>query len=69
MLGYYGVDTLSKATSTKAQKPSLTDVKLNNEDTLDLSFRLSKVKEALTAMTYEITICDKDTKDVYKRQL
>nr|WP_288884484.1 type II secretion system protein [uncultured Blautia sp.] len=63
MLGYYGVDTLSKATSTKAQKPSLTDVKLNNEDTLDLSFRLSKVKEALTAMTYEITICDKDTKE------
>lgn len=63
LVGYYGVDTLSKATSTKAQKPSLTDVKLNNGDTLNLSFRLSKVKEALTAMTYEITICDKDTKN------
>lgn len=63
LVGYYGVDTLSKATSTKAQKPSLADVKLNNGDTLNLSFRLSKVKEALTAMTYEITICDKDTKN------
>lgn len=63
MIGYYGVDTLSKATSTKAQKPSLADVKLNNDDTLNLSFRLSKVKEALTAMTYEITVCDKDTKN------
>lgn len=62
MVGYYGVDSLSKATSTDAEKPSLADVKLNNGDTLDLSFRVSKVKEALTAMTYEITVCDKDTK-------
>lgn len=63
MVGYYGVDTLSKATTTKAQKPSITDVKLNNADTLNLSFRINKVKESINAMTYEIGVCDKETKN------
>lgn len=63
MVGYFGVDTLSKATTTKVQKPSITDVKLNNEDTLNLSFRINKVKESINAMTYEIGVCDKETKN------
>ncbi|MFR5583498.1 MAG: hypothetical protein ACLTLQ_06365 [[Clostridium] scindens] len=47
MVGYYGVDMLSKATSTKAKKPSISAVRLNNEDTLNLTFHLSKVKKAV----------------------
>lgn len=63
MAGYYGVDTLSKATSTKAERPSINAVRLNNEDTLNLSFRLSKVQSALKELTYEITVCDRVTKN------
>ncbi|MDD3403020.1 MAG: hypothetical protein PHQ72_06655 [Hespellia sp.] len=63
MTGYYGVDQLYKATSNKTEKPALAEVKLNNEDTLNLSFTLSKVKSAIQDMTYEITVCDKTTKN------
>lgn len=62
MTGYYGVDMLSKATSTKTEKPSIADVKLNNEETLNLSFRLKKIKSAVQELTYEISVCDKKTK-------
>ena len=62
MVGYYGVDTLSKATSPKAQKPSINEVKLNNEETLNLSFRLTKVQTATQELTYEIKIYDRSSK-------
>ena len=62
MVGHYGVDTLSKATSPKAQKPSINEVKLNNEETLNLSFRLTKVQTATQELTYEIKIYDRSSK-------
>lgn len=63
MIGYYGVDTLSKATN-KPEKPSITAVRLNNEDTLNLSFRLDKVEQAAQQLTYKINVYDKTTKKV-----
>lgn len=56
MIGYYGVDTLSKSTSTEAQKPVIGSVKLNNEDTLNLSFNLTKITEATQLLNYEIIL-------------
>ncbi|MDD7209234.1 MAG: hypothetical protein PUH29_04155 [Lachnospiraceae bacterium] len=59
LIGYYGVDTLSQATSTQVEKPSLSQVRLNNEETLNLTFL---VKKALAAeLSYEITINNKDS--------
>ncbi|MCD2492420.1 discoidin domain-containing protein [Lacrimispora sp. NSJ-141] len=63
MIGYYGVDTLSRATSTKTEKPSIGEVRLNNEDTLNFSFRLTKVKTATQELVYEIAVCAKGTKN------
>ncbi len=62
MIGYYGVDSLSKATSTKTQKPVISNVSLNNDETLNLSFKLSKVQEAATQLSYEITVYDSNEK-------
>lgn len=56
MLGYYGVDTMAKATTPKAEKPVLTDVQLNNEETLNLSFKLSKVKSAWNQLNYQVDV-------------
>lgn len=67
MVGYYGVDMLSKATSTKAKKPSISAVRLNNEDTLNLTFHLSKVKKAVQELKYELTIHDRTTKKALLR--
>lgn len=61
MVGYYGVETLSKVIGTDAQKPVFTDVRLNNEDTLNLSFKVSGVEEAINHMTYTISVYDKST--------
>lgn len=40
MIGFYGVDTMSKAANGRGEKPSITDLKLNNGETLNLSFKL-----------------------------
>lgn len=61
MVGYYGVDTLYRSTTTKAEKPSISGVRLNNEETLNLTYTLSNVKPALQELTYEIIIYDKET--------
>lgn len=60
-IGYYGVDTLSVATSSEVYKPSITNVKLNNEETLNLTFKLGKITHAVRMLTYEISIYDKET--------
>ena len=62
MVGYWGVDTLSRATGATADKPVFVDVKLNNENTLNLSFRFSKVEEAINHLTYEIEVLDSASK-------
>lgn len=61
MIGYYGVDTLSTALKGTKEKPSIDEVKLNNEDTLNLSFKVSKPANAAQKMNYDITIYDVDS--------
>lgn len=61
MLGYYGVDTLSTALKGTKEKPSIDEVKLNNEDTLNLSFKVSKPANAAQKMNYDITVYDVDS--------
>jgi prepilin-type N-terminal cleavage/methylation domain-containing protein len=62
MIGYYGADTLSKATTAEVQKPKLAQVKLNNEETLNLSFKVQKVVGAAQQLQYTLNVYDKDTK-------
>lgn len=64
MIGYYGVDTLAKSIASQSARPVLTRVKLLNEETLNLSFRVSKYPEALQRMTYTMDVYDKDTKNI-----
>lgn len=61
MVGYYGVDTLSMALKGTKEKPSIDEVKLNNEDTLNLSFKVSKPANAAQKMNYDITVYDVDS--------
>ncbi len=61
MIGYYGVDTLSTALKGTKEKPSIDEVKLNNEDTLNLSFKVSKPTNAAQKMNYDITVYDVDS--------
>lgn len=62
MIGYYGVDTLSKATSTKTEKPVISNLRLNNEDTLNLSWNLSRVTQATAELTYEIIVYNSENR-------
>lgn len=63
MLGYYGVETLSKSTSAKTQKPVITNLKLNNENTLNLTWTLDKSnKDAIGQLTYEIVVYSEESK-------
>lgn len=61
MIGFYGVDTMSKAVSGKGEKPSITDLKLNNEETLNLSFKLKKTDTAIQRLNYDICIYDAES--------
>ena len=63
LVGYYGVDTLYMATTTKQEKPSISGVRLNNEETLNLTFYLSRIKEATQELTYQIAVRDKHSDD------
>ncbi len=62
MVGYYGVGSLSLQTGVNAEKPSFADVKLNNEETLNFSFRIDEVEESINRMTYTVGVYDKETK-------
>jgi prepilin-type N-terminal cleavage/methylation domain-containing protein len=62
MVGYYGTDTLARSTSATSKKPMLAKVKLNNEETLNLSFRVLKVSGAAQQLKYNLDVYDKDTK-------
>lgn len=61
MVGYYGVGSLSKIIGTNAGKPVFSDVRLNNEETLNLSFKVGGVGEAIKYMTYTVSLYDKYT--------
>ena len=58
MVGYYGVDTLYKATSNEIIRPSLSSVKLYNKETFYLTCRLSaEYRKVLTSqLTYVIDL-------------
>lgn len=58
MVGYYGVDTLSAALVSKTDKPTISKIYLNNEETLNLSFKLGKYANATNQLTYEIGVVD-----------
>ncbi len=59
LVGYYGVDSLSKAISGKKEKPAIEDVMLHNEETLNLTYRVSK-PENTAKMTFDIVVYDMD---------
>ena len=61
MIGYYGVDTLSKSTTVKKEKPSITKLRLNNGDTLNLSFELKNVTEP-QELQYEVRVYDRESR-------
>lgn len=60
MLGYYGADTLAKSTNANNSKPQIVSLKLNNVETLNLSFKVNRFPEALRKLTYTIDVYDKD---------
>ena len=62
MVGYYGVDTLSAALVSKNDKPTISKISLNNEETLNLSFKLGKYASATNELTYDISVYDNETK-------
>lgn len=59
MLGYYGVDTLSKAMTSEKAKPKI-KVELHNEDTLNLTIRPENMVNAAQKLNYEVTVYDLD---------
>lgn len=61
MVGYYGVETLARATNTKARQPEIAGVTLNNEETLNLSFQISKLAVATQSMIYNVAVFDAQT--------
>lgn len=65
--GYYGVEVLSRGTSLEVVRPVLTEVRLNNEETLNFSWSTRNKGEELTNMIYQINFYEvasaKDAKD------
>lgn len=58
MVGYYGVDSLVKSTSSQKERPVVSNLKLYNSDSLYLSFALKKVPAATSELNYDITVYD-----------
>ena len=59
--GYYGADTLSASPDASASKVSISEVKLNNEETLNLTWTLSSKSDAVSQLNYQVVICDSKT--------
>lgn len=55
LVGYCGVDNLSLSTTKKPTKPIIQNLKLNNEETLNLTFNLNTTM-ATEAMTFHIAV-------------
>lgn len=66
--GYYGADTLAKGTDTYLSKPIITDLRLNNKETLNLSWKVLSGENhsiddtALTSLMYTVTLYDMSDK-------
>lgn len=55
--GYYGAKTLSAAVDTGNRRVQISHVRLNNEETLNLTWKLDR-EEDTASLQYEILICD-----------
>ncbi len=63
-VGYYDVDSLSKAISVGSdRKPEINKVRLYNKETLYMTFRIGKYPAAYNQMTYSIDLLDADRKN------
>ena len=60
--GYYGADSLSKAADT-ATKVKVLNASLHNEETLNLTWKLSEGETAVSLMNYQVMICDAKTNE------
>ncbi|MDD5953551.1 MAG: hypothetical protein PUC32_07930 [Oscillospiraceae bacterium] len=64
MIGYYGVETLSKSMSNTKVQPILTDVHLENGDLLEMTFSVLEKngvpKSAVSALNYNFTLYDRE---------
>ena len=60
--GYYGANSLSKS-DDESSKVKISEVSLNNEETLNLTWKLSEGETAVSQMTYQVMICDAKTGD------
>ena len=58
--GYYGADSLSKSDDASSQV-KISSVSLNNEETLNLTWKLSDGEMAVSQMKYQVMICDAQT--------
>ena len=58
--GYYGADSLSKSDDASSQV-KISSVSLNNEETLNLTWKLSDGEMAVSQMNYQVMICDAQT--------
>lgn len=58
--GYYGVETMSRATDPSIDKPIITNLRLNNEDTLNLTWSTKNAKTGddkdLISLVYSISL-------------
>ena len=58
--GYYGVETMSRATDPSINKPIITNLRLNNEDTLNLKWSTKNAQmgndEDLISLVYSISL-------------
>ncbi len=63
MVGYYGVDTLSKIIGTNREKLAINNTHLTNSNTQYLSFNLKDTNGAITQMTYTIVIYNSATNE------
>lgn len=58
--GYYGAASLSKSDDASSQV-KVSSVSLNNEETLNLTWKLSDGEVAVSQMKYQVMICDAQT--------
>lgn len=56
MVGYYGVDTLARSIKGQAKDISVSDIMLNNEETLNLSFKVDGNIGAYGLLDYKIDV-------------
>ena len=60
-VGYYDVEALYKATTTASRKsPVIDHVEVHNEETLYLTYEITKEPQAVNQLTYKVSLLDAD---------